>query len=293
MREARPRRDGRALRWAGARTTRRRRHAAPRRRWWCPGRPQRASSGRSAPWASGRRRSPSWARTSSTCPTGSRAAAATPGPRRGHLRGAGGTVGLERFLVDIGDGEAVVSVSAKQDHDRAGWLINGDFQSTNGTSSVADPDDRDVPARLRAAVDYVRDGLITTLTPADDGSGDPAPLAAVRVEMGDLFVCDATLEHTAANDAAFKQDDTPNDFHGAFVSFVARGGDDGGRVGVPDRRARRVHVVRLHGVRALAAGGPLPPGRGRRGGGGRAPRPVRRRHEGRPAGAAGELHQRA
>jgi hypothetical protein len=44
----------------------------------------------------------------------------------------------------------------------------------------------------------------------------------VRFEMGELFVCDATLEHTAANDAAFKQDDTPNDLHGAFVSFVAR-----------------------------------------------------------------------
>jgi hypothetical protein len=40
--------------------------------------------------------------------------------------------------------------------------------------------------------------------------------------MGDLYVCEATLEHTDANDAAFKQDDTPNDVHGAFVSFVAR-----------------------------------------------------------------------
>ena len=37
-----------------------------------------------------------------------------------------------------------------------------------------------MPARLRAAVDYCADGLITTLTPADDGSDDPAPLAAVR-----------------------------------------------------------------------------------------------------------------
>jgi hypothetical protein len=146
-----------------------------------------------------------------------------PGPRGEVIyEGQEARSASERFLVDIGDGEAVVSVSAKQDHDRAGWLINGDFQSTNGTSSIADPADRDVPARLLVAVDYCADGLITTLTPADDGSDDPAPLAAVRVEMGDLFVCDATLEHTAANDAAFKQDDTPNDFHGAFVSFVAR-----------------------------------------------------------------------
>ena len=147
-----------------------------------------------------------------------------PGPRGEVIyEGQEARSASERFLVDIGDGEAVVSVSAKQDHDRAGWLINGDFQSTNGTSSVADPDDRDVPARLRVAVDYCADGLITTLTPADDdGTEDPVPLTAVRVEMGDLFVCDATLEHTAANDAAFKQDDTPNDLHGAFVSFVAR-----------------------------------------------------------------------
>jgi hypothetical protein len=34
-------------------------------------------------------------------------------------------------------------------------------------------------------------------------------------------VCDTTLEHTADNDAAFHPDDTPNDFHGRFVSFVA------------------------------------------------------------------------
>jgi hypothetical protein len=147
-----------------------------------------------------------------------------PGPRGDVIyEGQEARSASERFLVDIGDGEAVVSVSAKQDHDRAGWLIDGDFQSTNGTSSVADPDDRDVPARLRVAVDYCADGLITTLTPADDGGdGDRAPIAAVRFEMGDLFVCDATLEHSAANDSAFKQDDTPNDLHGAFVSFVAR-----------------------------------------------------------------------
>ena len=150
-----------------------------------------------------------------------------PGPRGEVIyEGQEARSASERFLVDIGDGEAVVSVSAKQDHDRAGWLIDGDFQSTNGTSSVADPDDRDVPARLRVAVDYCADGLITTLTPvdarSDEGTDDRAPLAAVRFEMGELFVCDATLEHTAANDAAFKQDDTPNDLHGAFVSFVAR-----------------------------------------------------------------------
>jgi hypothetical protein len=122
----------------------------------------------------------------------------------------------EHFLIDIGDGEAVVAVQAKQNWDRAGWLINGDFQSTNGTSSVADPKDRDRPARLAVTVDYCANGVITTIeTRGDD------PVTAIRFEMGRLYVCDAALEHSAANDSAFKQDDTPNDFHGSFVSFVA------------------------------------------------------------------------
>jgi hypothetical protein len=147
-----------------------------------------------------------------------------PGPRGEVIyEGQEARTASERFLVDIGDGEAIVSVRAKQDHDRSGWLINGDFQSTNGTSSVADPEDRGVPARLVVAVDYCADGMITTITPAEGGGeGGDAPIEAVRFEMGDLYVCEATLEHTDANDAAFKQDDTPNDLHGAFVSFVAR-----------------------------------------------------------------------
>jgi hypothetical protein len=123
----------------------------------------------------------------------------------------------EDFLVDVGDGEAMVAVQAKQNWDRSGWIINGDFQSTNGTSSVADPEDGGRPARLAVKVDYCADGTITTTeTRGDD------PVTAIRFEMGRLYVCDATLEHTTTNDAAFKQDDTPNDFHGSFVSFVAR-----------------------------------------------------------------------
>src|SRR5262245_22390705 len=118
----------------------------------------------------------------------------------------------ERFLIDVGDGEAVVSVMAKQNWDRHGWLVNGDFQSTNGTSSVADPANRGAPAKLRVAVDYCASGLIST--EGHDGS-------AVRFDMGELFVCGTSLTHTADNDAAFKQDDTPNDFHGQFVSFVS------------------------------------------------------------------------
>jgi hypothetical protein len=119
----------------------------------------------------------------------------------------------ERFLIDVGDGEAVVSVKAKQNWDRHGWLVNGDFQSTNGTSSVADPSDRNVPAKLHVAVDYCAGGVIST-----EKDGDRT---AVTFDMGELFVCGTTLTHTADNDAAFKQDDTPNDFHGQFVSFVS------------------------------------------------------------------------
>jgi hypothetical protein len=121
----------------------------------------------------------------------------------------------ERFLIDVGDGEAIVSVKAKQNHDKSGWLINGDFQSTNGTSSVADPDDRDVPAKLKVAVDYCADGTVT-VGPGRDGAD-----RSITFDLGRVYVCDTTLEHTAANDAAFRQDDTPPAFHGRFVSFVA------------------------------------------------------------------------
>jgi hypothetical protein len=126
----------------------------------------------------------------------------------------------ERFLVDIGDGEAIVEVKAHQNWDRHGWIIDGDFQSTNGTSSVADPTDGDVPARLRVAVDYCADGTMTTTTAEDGGR-----VLALAFEMGSLYVCDTTLEHTTGNDAAFRQDDTPADFHGEFVSFVSRGAE--------------------------------------------------------------------
>jgi hypothetical protein len=126
----------------------------------------------------------------------------------------------ENFMIDIGDGEATVSVRAKQNWDTPGNVISGDFQSTNGTSSVADPEDRDEPASLKVKVDYCADGLITTFEPVDPGDDDPT--RGIRFEMGDLFVCNTTLEHRISNDAAFKQDDTPNIFHGEFVSFVAR-----------------------------------------------------------------------
>jgi hypothetical protein len=126
----------------------------------------------------------------------------------------------EEFLIDVGDGEATIAVQAKQDWDTPGSILGGDFQSTNGTSSVADPDDRDVPARLKVSVDYCVDGVITTREELDPETEQVD--RTIRLEMGDLFVCDTTLEHTPENDSAFKQDDTPNEFHGHFVSFVAR-----------------------------------------------------------------------
>lgn len=125
----------------------------------------------------------------------------------------------EEFLIDVGDGEAVVAVKATQNHDRAGSILNGDFQSTNGTSSVADPENDDLPATLRVRIDYCADGSITTTESSDPETDEP--VRQIRFDMGEIFVCDATLEHTPENDAAFKQDDTPSDFHGEFVSFVA------------------------------------------------------------------------
>ena len=138
------------------------------------------------------------------------AVAATPRPGARSPTGASRRApASERFLVDVGDGEAIVEIEAKQNWDRHGWVIDGDFQSTNGTSSVADPTDSDLPARLRVAVDYCADGTVTTTTAEEGGR-----ILAVSFDMGSLYVCDTTLEHTPDNDAAFRQDDTPADFHG-------------------------------------------------------------------------------
>jgi hypothetical protein len=54
----------------------------------------------------------------------------------------------EDFLIDVGDGEAVVAVKARQQWDTRGGVLSGDFvPGENGTSTVADPDDRDTPLR--------------------------------------------------------------------------------------------------------------------------------------------------
>lgn len=143
-----------------------------------------------------------------------------PTPRGGVIyEGQTARSASERFLVDIGNGEAVVSVRARQNHDTPGNIFSGDFQSTNGTSSVADPDDGDLAASLRVRVDYCAEGVITAEEAPDADTGETT--TSITFDMGELFVCNTTLEHTVANDAAFKQDDTPNDFHGRFVNFIA------------------------------------------------------------------------
>lgn len=122
------------------------------------------------------------------------------------------------FVYEIGRGRAVVAVEAKQNHDKAGGFFNGDWQSTNGTSFVSDPDDHDRPAKLEVEMRYCADGQITQTT-ISDSKGEVQRSATF--DVGDIFVCDAILRHTESNDAAFRQDDTPTDFHGRFVNFVA------------------------------------------------------------------------
>lgn len=126
----------------------------------------------------------------------------------------------ERFVIEIGRGESTVDVKAKQNWDKRGTFWNGDIQSTNGTSSVANPTDRDLPANLKVQMRYCADGLQEATYEEDQHSGKRR-LASISFSMGNLTVCDATLRHTPENDAAFKQDDTPDNFHGGFVSFVA------------------------------------------------------------------------
>ena len=118
--------------------------------------------------------------------------------------------------MDIGDGEAVVAVQAKQNWDRPGWIIDGDFQSTNGTSSIADPRTGTCPPGCGVA-----GGLLRRRHGDHDDGRRGGEVRRLTFEMGRLYVCDTTLEHTTENDAAFRQDDTPADFHGEFVSFVA------------------------------------------------------------------------
>jgi hypothetical protein len=140
----------------------------------------------------------------------------------------------EEFVMPIGNGTARVSIEANQNWDRHGTAWNGDWQSTNGHAEVSNPDDRDEPALLEVEMEYAADGVIT-VTPevdpengevlADEATGEPV-VGQVTYEMGNLWVIDADYEESAANEAAFLQDDTPADFQGEFESFIKRAAED-------------------------------------------------------------------
>lgn len=122
------------------------------------------------------------------------------------------------FLVEVGSGTAVVAVQALQNHDKPGGWLQGDFQSTNGTSSVSGPDGEG-PALLHVSTRYCANGRISTTTETDPATGEVNKKATF--DMGTIAVCDATMEFIPANTAAFDQDDTPKDFNGNFQAFVA------------------------------------------------------------------------
>ncbi|MEK7603434.1 MAG: hypothetical protein AAB459_04310 [Patescibacteria group bacterium] len=122
------------------------------------------------------------------------------------------------LMFEIGRGNAIVAAKAKQNHDKKGGLFSGDFQGTNGTSFVRDPDDHDEPAKLNVEMRYCAGGLIEKST-TKPHNGESQITA--KFELGDIFVCDAILRHSEENDAAFAQDDTSAEFHGRFVSFVS------------------------------------------------------------------------
>lgn len=124
-----------------------------------------------------------------------------------------------RFLIEIGKGDAVIDVKAKQNWDKPGGIFSADFQSTNGTASVSDARDRSRPATLHVQTRYCANGLIEKTVKPDAKTGQTT--TSVVFNMGKLSVCDATLLHTVSNDSSFHQDDTPALFQGKFDSFVA------------------------------------------------------------------------
>lgn len=125
------------------------------------------------------------------------------------------------FLIELGQGEALVSVKAKQNHDKKGGLFSGDFQSTNGTSHVRDPDNSGKPATLHVETRYCADGYVEKETITDNATREQS--TNVTFHVGQISLCDAILRaDDARNTASFKQDDTPNGFHGDFVAFVSK-----------------------------------------------------------------------
>jgi len=127
----------------------------------------------------------------------------------------------DTLVVKIGEGVATVSIKAHQDWDRPGNFTDGDFQSTNGTASVRDPEDRDQPAAITVQVEYCAEATATRATQPDtDGATGPPSTDEITFDMGSLFVCDVEWLPTAENEAAFAQDDTPDDFQGRFEELI-------------------------------------------------------------------------
>jgi hypothetical protein len=123
----------------------------------------------------------------------------------------------DRLLIDIGDGTAQVAVKARQNWDHNGTIVNGDWQGTNGTSSVRDPKNHDDPATLPVDIDYCSEGYVEV-----EKSGEN--VKSVVYHLGSLGVCDAHLDFGKEEvSSAFNQDDTPDDFDGEFVSFITNG----------------------------------------------------------------------
>ena len=131
------------------------------------------------------------------------------------------TTVTNKFAVRIGDGTQLVSIKADQNWDKHGWWPNIDFQSTNGTASVRDPDDHDQPASIKVGVQYCATGTLTRISQVDESGKaiDPAS-DQITFDMGGLFVCDVKWLPTADNEAAFHQDDTPDDFQGLFQERI-------------------------------------------------------------------------
>jgi hypothetical protein len=133
----------------------------------------------------------------------------------------------ERFLIEVGRGEAIVSVKAKQNWDTPGGPLSGDFQSTNGTSSVRDPENNDSPAKLALDVRYCSTGFVEVET-EKQADGD-SKTTKVTVNVDELVVCDVVLPMNERNAGAFHQDDTPDQFNREFVGFVAGAAEVAGK----------------------------------------------------------------
>jgi len=125
-----------------------------------------------------------------------------------------------RYLTEIGRGEATVFVKAKQNYDKPGTILNGDWKFTNNTPSVSDPNNHDLPARLTVNMRYCADGIKET-TAYKNEQGETGPVEKIKFSLGTIMVCGADFDATSpANDAAFNQDDAPRKFKSEFNTFI-------------------------------------------------------------------------